>query len=273
MSVIEIDQDDHVRYVRLNRPDKMNALSDELAWGIVEAVRSAQADEATWVIGITGSGRAFCAGLDLVPDGDGGSDGDGGPHPSGMNDQDLFLDDLHWVSRLTFTLREECDKPIVAGINGVAVGAGLALAMGCDVRIMAESARLMAGYPRIGASPDGGLSWTLPQAMGYEQALRFLLENRTVLGPEAKELGLVGEVVADDQLESRFRSYCTQLTTISPITARLSKRVVRAATRHQDLEAHLRYELGNIQKAFASNDGKEARQAFLDKRPPTFTGR
>lgn len=271
MAVIETEQDGHVRYLRLNRPDKMNALDDALAWGIVGAVREAQADEATWVIGLTGSGRAFCAGLDLSP---GSFDRDeGAPHPSGMGHQDLLLDDLHWVSRLTLTLREECDKPIVAGINGVAVGAGLSLAMGCDIRIMAEGARLMAGYPRIGGSPDGGLSWTLAQAIGYEQALRFLLENRTVLGPEAKELGLVGEVVADGGLDARLREYCTQLTTLSPITARLSKRVVRAATRHQDLEAHLRYELGNIQRAFSSEDGREARQAFLEKRPPAFRGR
>lgn len=270
MSVIEVVQDGHVRHLRLNRPDKMNALSEELAWGIVSAVRDAQADEATWVIGITGTGRAFCAGLDLTPD---RGAGDGAGHPSGMNDQDALLDDLGWVSRLTLTLREECDKPIVAAVNGVAVGAGLSLAMGCDIRIMAESARLMAGYPRIGGSPDGGLSWTLAQAIGYEQALRFLLENRTVVGPEAKALGMVGEVVPDDELDARFREYCTQLTTLSPITARLTKRVVRAATRHQDLEAHLRYELTNIGKAFASADGREARQAFLDKRPPVFEGR
>lgn len=269
MTVIETEQDGHVRYVRLNRPDKMNALSDELAWGIIRAVREAQADEDTWVLGITGSGRAFCAGLDLTP----GDRPDGAEHPSGMGAQDLLLDDLHWVSRLTLTLREECDKPIVAGINGVAVGAGLSLAMGCDIRIMAEGARLMAGYPRIGGSPDGGLSWTLAQAIGYEQALRFLLENRTVLGHEAKELGLVGEVVADDALDERLRAYCNQLTSLSPVTARLTKRVVRAATRHQDLEAHLRYELGNIQRAFATEDGREARQAFLDKREPAFRGR
>lgn len=267
MSVVEIHQEGKVRTLRLNRPDKMNALSDELAWGIVHAVRDAQADPDTWVIAVTGNGRGFCAGLDLTPS------ATDGPHPSGMGEQDLYLDDLHWVSRLCYTLREECDKPVVAGINGVAVGAGLSLAMGCDIRIMGEGARLMAGYPRIGGSPDGGLSWTLAQAVGYEQALRFLLENRTVMGTEAKAMGLVGEVVPDDRLQDRLAEYCAQLASISPITARLSKRVVRNATRHQDLEGHLRYELTNIGRAFASNDGKEARAAFMEKRDPIFEGR
>ena len=269
MSIIEIEQTGRVRTLRLNRPEKMNALSEELAWGIVHAVSDAQADQDTWVIAITGNGRGFCAGLDLTPAND---DADV-PHASGMGRQDLYLDELHWVSRLCFTLREECDKPIVAGINGVAVGAGLSLAMGCDIRIMAEGARLMAGYPRIGGSPDGGLSWTLSQAVGYEQAMKFLLENRTVLGPEALHMKLVGEVVPDAHLDSRLAEYCAQLASISPITARLTKRVVRNATRHQDLEAHLRYELNNISRAFASEDGREARAAFLEKRDPHFEGR
>ena len=217
------------------------------------------------MIGLTGTGRAFCAGLDLT--------GEEQADASGMTEQDSYLDDLDWVSRFTYTLREECDKPIVCGINGVAVGAGLALAMGGDLKIMAESARLMAGYPRIGGSPDGGLSFTLGQSLGYEQAMRFLLENRTVLGPEALAMGMVGEVVADDEFESRFRAYCQQIATVSPITARSTKRVVRNATRHQDLEGHLRYELTNIRRAFGSQDGKEARNAFIEKRPPKFVGR
>jgi len=264
---LEIAQHDRVRIIRLNRPEKMNALSDELAWGIVAAVSEAAADDDTWVIGLTGTGPAFCAGLDLD-----GQTGDG-PVPSGLSDQDLLLDDLHWVGRFCRDLRESCDKPVVAGINGVAVGAGLALALAADIRLMARGARLIAGYPRIGGSPDGGMSWTLAQLVGYEQAMRFLLENRTVFGDEARELGLVGEAVDDDHFDERFRSYLDQLTSLSPITSRSTKRVVRAATAHSDLEGHLRYEVHNIRRAFASADGQEARQAFLDKRNPVFEGR
>ena len=109
--------------------------------------------------------------------------------------------------------------------------------------------------------------------MNYEQGLRFLLENRTVEGDEALRLGLVGEVVDDDQFDDRFKEYCQSLTKLSPITARLSKRVVKRATTTIDLAGQLRYELTNIRMAFSSEDGKEARQAFLERREPVFKGR
>lgn len=262
--VLTTSDSGHVRKIVLNRPEKKNALSDELAWGIVTAVEQAAKDDDIWVIAITGTGDAFCAGLDLTGGRDGGSP---------LSPQDQVLDDLGWVSRFPLVLREQCDKPIVAGINGVAVGAGLSLAMAADIRIAAESARLMAGYPRIGGSPDGGLSWTLPQAIGYEQAMRFLLENRTVLGPEAKELGMVGEVVPDDRFAEGFDEYCRSLTQLSPITARLTKRVVRRATGLDDPEGHFRYELASILRAFGSEDGSEALRAFTEKRAPEFKGR
>ena len=102
--------------------------------------------------------------------------------------------------------------------------------------------------------------------------MRFLLENRTVGAGEALRLGFVGEVVPDDRFQERFQEYCQSLTTISPITARLTKRVVRRATALADAEAHFRYELANIRMAFSTEDGQEARQAFSEKRPPVFKG-
>ncbi len=265
MSVLEITNDGHVRKLRLNRPEKKNALSDELAWGIISAVEEAAKDDDVWIIAITGTDDAFCSGLDLTPSGN-------GAHPY-LSSQDALLDDLGWVGKFPLVLREQCDKPIVAGINGVAVGAGLSLAMASDIRLAAESVRLIAGYPRIGGSPDGGLSWTLSQAIGYEQAMRFLLENRTVGAEEALRLGLVGEVVPDETFGERFDEYCRSLTNLSPITARLTKRVVRHATALEDPESHFRYELQNIRRAFTSEDGQEAQKAFREKRSPEFKGR
>jgi len=145
--------------------------------------------------------------------------------------------------------------------------------MAADIRLMAQGGRLIAGYPRIGGSPDAGLSWTLPQAIGYEQAMRFLLENRTVGADEALRLGMVGEVVPDDRFDARFAEYCESLTHLSPITARLTKRVVRRATALPDPEGHMRYEVQSIGRAFGSVDGKEARRAFLERREPRFEGR
>ncbi len=261
--VLIISDDAHVRTIRLNRPEKKNALSDELAWGIVAAVEEAAREDAVWVIAITGTGDAFCSGLDL---------GGTGESASPLTPQTGFMDDVGWVGRFALVLRELCDKPIVGGLNGVAAGAGLSLAMACDIRIGAERMRLIAGYPRIGASPDGGLTWTLPQAIGYEQAARFLLENRTVDADEALRLGFVGEVVADAAFDARLAEYCAFLAQRSPIASRLTKRGLTRAT-GIDLESQVRFELANIRRAFGTNDAEEARKAFFEKRQPVFEGR
>ena len=262
-SVLQISDAGRVRTIRLHRPEKKNALSSELAWGVVEAVEQAARDDEVWVIAITGSGDAFCSGLDLSG---------GGEDASPLSGHTAFLDDISWVGRFPLVLRQLCDKPVVGGLNGVAAGAGLSLAMACDIRLMARSARLIAGYPRIGGSPDGGLTWTLPQAIGYEQAMRFLLENRTVAADEALALGMVGEVVDDDAFDARLAEYCDLLTQRSPITTRSTKRTIGKATTSIDLESHVRYELASITRAFRSNDAQEARKAFFDKREPTFEG-
>lgn len=260
--VLKIRNDGRVRTIVLNRPEKKNALSNELAWGIVAAVEEAARDDSVWVIAITGTDDAFCSGLDL------GGSADTSP----LSAQDRFVDDISWVGRFALVLRHVCDKPIVAGINGVAAGAGLSLAMAADIRIGAQRLRLIAGYPRIGGSPDGGLTWTLPQAIGYEQAMRFLLENRTVDADEALRLGFVGEVVPDEKFDARLAEYCAFLAERSPIASRLTKRGITRATAI-DLESQVRYELANIQRAFATNDAAEARKAFFEKRQPVFEGR
>jgi len=262
-NVIEIQDDGHVRTIRLNRPEKKNALSSELAWGVIGAIDEAAKDDNVWVIAITGSGDAFCAGLDLS----------GSEDASPLTPQSRQLDDVGWVGNFLLSIRKRCDKPVVGGINGVAVGAGLGLAMATDVRIISKSARLMAGYTRIGGSPDAGLTVTLPQLMGYEAAMRFMLENQTVFGEEAVAKGMAGEVVDDDKMEERLAEYCQELCQWSPITFRLLKRGMVSSLETTDLERQLRFELANIHLAFASEDAKEAKQAFFEKRAPKFTGK
>src|SRR5271169_1803583 len=259
-NIVDVSDVGHVRTIRLNRPEKKNALSDALAWGVVAAVDEAARTDSVWVIAITGSGDSFCAGLDLS----------GPERYSPLSSQSAQLDDIHWVGQFLLSMRKRCDKPVVGGINGVAVGAGLGLAMATDVRIVAKSARLMAGYTRIGGSPDAGLTITLPQAMGYERAMRFMMENRTANGDDAVALGMAGEVVDDDKLAGRLAAYCQQLCEWSPITLRLLKRGMVKSLETTDMEQQLRYEVGNIRIAFASEDAKEARKAFFEKRKPVF---
>ena len=260
--VLRIADAGHVRTITLNRPERKNALSDDLGWGLVDAIEAAARDDNVWVIAITGSGDSFCAGLDLS----------GPPRFTPLSPQSDQLDDIWWVGRHLLSIRR-CDKPVIGGINGVAVGAGLGLAMATDVRLVARGARLMAGYTRIGGSPDAGLTITLPQAMGYEQAMRFMMENRTVMGDEAVALGMAGEAVDEEAFQARLGAYCQELCAWSPITLRLLKRGMVKACQTIDLEQQLRYEVANLRIAFASEDAKEARKAFFEKRKPVFVGR
>lgn len=262
--VLQVTDEGHVRTLRLNRPEVRNALNTELVWAIITAVQEAAKDDDVWVIAITGAEGAFCSGLDLS-----GPGADTNPNSPIVR----YLDDLGWPSQFPLVFREQCEKPIVGGLNGVAVGAGLSLALACDIRLMARGARILAGYPRIGGSPDGGMTFTLSQLIGYEKTMRFLLESATVEADAALALGIVGEVVEPGRFDARLQEYCQQLAKVSPITSRLTKRTVVKATTAIDLEAQLRLEIVSIGKAFASRDGQEARKAFLEKRDPVFEGR
>ena len=138
------------------------------------------------------------------------------PVETGLSEQEQVLDEKGWVGRFLLALRFETDKPVVAGINGVAVGAGLSLAMAADIRIAADTARLHPGYLRAGTSPDGGLTWSLPTLVGHEAAMRFLLESRFVGADEALRLGLVSEVVPADQLDGRLLEFCEAIAAQAP---------------------------------------------------------
>lgn len=266
MGVIEETTSDGVRFIRLNRPDRKNALTAELGWAVVRAVHQADADDDVRVIALTGNGDAFCSGLDLGP-------GEPVEIDTGMSSQQAWLDEKGWVGRFLVALRLDTDKPVVAGVNGVAVGAGLSLAMAADIRIASDTARLHPGYMRAGTSPDGGLSWSLPSLIGHEQAMRFLLESRFVDAHEALARGIVGEVVAADQLEARLTEYCNAIAQQAPIAVRQTKRLVARTPLVTDLDARAREEIRLALRGLDSEDGQEAVRAIMEKRTPAFKGR
>ncbi|MBW2394081.1 MAG: enoyl-CoA hydratase/isomerase family protein, partial [Deltaproteobacteria bacterium] len=150
---------------------------------------------------------------------------------------------------------------------------GLSLALCADMRIASSKARVHPGYARAGSSPDCGLSFTLPQAIGHERAMRFLLEPRMHAADEALALGLVGEVVPADDFEEAFRAYCHKIAEVAPLASRQTKRLVTRAGLIADLEGHLRDELDLARRALSSEDGREAVKAIFEKRKPEFTGR
>jgi len=250
----------HVRVLTLNRPSKKNALSDDLVDAIIEGFASAAADDAVRVVGLTGAGVAFCSGADLAPKRSSG----GSSARRDMAEQ---------VVRLVRGIRVECEKPVVAGIDGIAIGAGLSLALCADMRVAGSKARFHPGYARAGSSPDCGLSWTLPEAIGRERAMRFLLEPRMHAADEALALGLVGEVVPAEAFDEAFPAYCQKIAEVAPRASRQTKRLVTGAGLLADLESHLRDEIELARQALKSEDGREAVKAIFEKRKPEFTGR
>lgn len=248
--------DGHVRLLTLNRPDKKNALSTDLTAAVVDAIDRAAADDAVRVIGLTGAGETFCAGADLSP----------GQHKGRGQDT------VETAVKLVTHIRVQCEKPVIAGINGLAIGAGLSLALLCDLRMASSRASFHPGYARAGTSPDCGLTWSLPQAVGHERALRFLLELEFVDAEAALALGLVGDVVSHETFAQDFVAYCHKIAQVAPLAARQTKLQVTRAGLPDDLEAVVRDELRYTGRGLASNDGREAVRAIFEKRAPHFTG-
>ncbi len=244
------------RILRLNRPERKNALSSELISAIVRAVERATEDDAVRVLGITGEGDSFCSGADFS---------DTKPTAPGVRAAELVI-------RLVKGICVDCEKPVIAGVNGVAVGAGVSLAMMADMRLASSKARFHPGYARVGTSPDCGLSWTLPQAVGKERAMRFFLEQELLGADAALEMGLVGDVVDADGFEASFLAYCGKIAAVAPLAARQTKRLVARVGLLADLETHLRDELQYTMRGLNSADGKEAVRAIFEKRTPEFTG-
>lgn len=257
---------DNVLILRLNRPAKKNALSTDLTWEIVRAVEEATLNDTVRVIGITGVGDTFCAGADLSPRKSNKAKSSAPKHDDGKGT-------IASVVKLVTGIRVNCDKPVVAGINGLAIGAGLSLAMCCDMRIASANARFHPGYGRAGTSPDCGLTWTLPQAIGHEQTMRFLLELEMVEAEAALAMGLLGKVVPASEFDDAFLSYCLKIAQVAPLAARQTKHLVTKVGLPPDLEALVREELRYTGRGLASEDGKEAVRAIFEKRKPVFTGR
>ena len=248
-----------VRTLTLDRPDKLNAVNGALAASLSAAVADAATADDVRVVVITGAGRAFCAGLDLSE-----------PPTLPSATRAERLDPYAWVGTWVRTI-VACEKPVVAAVNGAAAGAGFGLALACDVRLVAASARLTAGYVRRGLSPDAGVSWMLPRHVGLARAADILLTGRDVDAAEAERIGLAVRVVADASLEEDVRRYATQLAAGAPVAQALTKRLL-VRSLDTPLDAALRDELVYIKQCFTTSDVGEAIAAFREKRQPVFRG-
>jgi 2-(1,2-epoxy-1,2-dihydrophenyl)acetyl-CoA isomerase len=255
--LVELDTAAGVATVTLNRPDALNALTVPMKEALLAAFRRLEREKAVRAVILTGAGRAFCAGQDLrerlEPD----------AAPLGVEVRERYNPIIRAMRGMP--------KPIVGAINGVAAGAGASLAMACDIRVASETASFALAFGRVGLVPDSGATWFLPRLVGAARAAELALLNDSVGADDALRLGLVGRVVAPDQLATEAKAIAARLADGAPRAIALTKRALNAAWDH-DLDAALEYEAHLQDLAGRTKDHAEGMAAFMDKRPPRFSG-
>lgn len=255
-----------VGLLTLNKPDRLNALSQAMRDEVAGVLDAARADDELRCLVLTGAGRGFCSGADLQA-------GAAVMAEGGIvrKDQNERIDEMGWVGRWA-TMWAHFDKPVIGAINGVAAGAGLSTALACDVRIGSEHARFKSVFIERNLSPDSGLSFFLPRVVGYAAAADMIFTSRAVGAEEALRLGLLNRLVAADELLDAAVAYANEMAGWPPLALRMSKKVLQ---HNQDcgLEDALRYETFGLEFARrARNDVKESQAAFREKRKGVYTG-
>ena len=260
-SVLHLENHGHIAVLTLNRPQKLNALDADLRDALLDALASVKNDDEVRAVVITGAGRGFCSGADLTST-------RGEAAPPTQNDR---LDDLGWVGRQALAVHG-LDKPVIAAVNGVAAGAGMSLALACDLRVGAESARFKTVFIERNLSPDSGMSFFLPRIVGYSRAADLIYTSRAVDAEESYRLGLLDRLVGDDALMDHALELASHLADWPPLALRMSKRVLQHNV-ECDLDTALRYELNALSYGNrAVNDRKESLAAFRGRRKGRFTG-
>jgi 2-(1,2-epoxy-1,2-dihydrophenyl)acetyl-CoA isomerase len=255
-------QDGGVLTVTFNRPEVLNAFNDQMSAELGEALRQAERDALVRCLVLLGSGRGFSAGQDLS------AFREREQRPGGHSIREHLKTSYNPI----VTRMRALEKPIIAGLNGVAAGVGLSLALACDIRIAADNAVLTTGFSRIGLIPDGGMSFMLPLLVGLGRASELAFTSDRIDAAEAHRLGLVNRVVPADQLGEATQALARQLAVMPTRAIGLTKRAFNQAIL-ANLDAWLDYEAHLQEIAGRTEDHQEGVKAFLEKRPATFTGR
>ena len=259
------DKQNHIATVTLNRPERLNALSKNLQEETVAVCAEIRNDDDVWAVIVTGTGRGFCSGADLT-----------GPAATNENaapesQQNKLLDQYSWVgdqARAFYHL----DKPTIAAMNGVCAGAGMSMALACDIRIGCENSRFRTVFIERNLSPDSGMSFFLPRIIGYSRAMDLIFSSRDVGADEAYRLGLLDRLVAHENLMAESVAYAETIIQWPPVALRAAKRVVQQ-NMNRDLDDSLRNELLHLGYGRgAVNDAKESRDARAERRAPKYTG-
>ncbi|MCM3078706.1 enoyl-CoA hydratase-related protein [Brevibacillus invocatus] len=246
-----------VAILTMNRPDKFNAFNERMNKEITDALKQAQKDPEVRCILLTGAGRAFNAGQDL------------GDVLGGDVDFGGFLRNRYNPMILQF---QKTEKPIIAAINGVAAGAGMSIALACDIRLASDKASLVNAFVNIGLVPDSGGCYYLPRIVGMGKALELAMTGEKVPAEEALRLGLVNQVYPTEQFWEESLAYARKLAALPTRSIGLIKRTMYKSL-ELGLEETLEYEAYAQEIAGQTADYKEGVNAFMEKRAPRFTGR
>ncbi|MBI5968759.1 MAG: enoyl-CoA hydratase/isomerase family protein [Deltaproteobacteria bacterium] len=250
----------HIAIITLNRPEAKNAFTPEMINLWRQSLEEARADDNVRVIIVTGKGDTFC------------SEGDIRDMAAGKL-RSLEMKKFLWegVHRIVFTL-EDLDKPVIAAINGAAMGAGLDMAIMCDLRVCSDKARLGESYILLGLVPGDGGAYFLPKLVGIAKALELFFTGDILSAPEALEIGLVNRVVPHDRLMEETLLLAEKISSKPPLAMRMTKRAVYQA-QTSTLRSHLDYISSQLSLLTETQDHQEAARAFLEKRKPVFVGK
>ncbi len=256
---------DHVATITLNRPHRRNAISVPMLTQLAEAFT--RADDAVDVraIVLTGAGKGFCAGLDIKDAMAGTGIGSGGGGGGGATV-------LQNTRSLPTSILFEIDTPIIAAVNGAAAGYGLDLALGCDMRILGESSRLLPGFAKRGVVPESGGTWYLPRLLGWAKAAEIGFLGRDIDAPAAADLGLANTVVPDDELLATATAWAQEIAANAPLAIRAMKRLYRHGLT-EDFPSHTHHVLLQTMQLFGTKDFFEGISSFAESREPEFRGR
>jgi enoyl-CoA hydratase/carnithine racemase len=260
MADLEYTVADGIGTILLNRPHRKNAFTLDMIDTWARALRDARTDPDVRVVVLTGAGDAFCSGVDLDRRQD-------ATPATPLERKENLTERIH---RIPFAL-EDLDKPVIAAINGVAVGAGMDMALMCDMRIIARSARLSEGYVRVGLVPGDGGCYYLPRLVGTAKALELLLTGDFIDAEEAGRLGIANHVVDDADLAGAVDTLARKIADGPPVAIRTIKRAVYQSAR-SDLRTALDLISSHMAVVTSTEDSAEALAAFREKRPANFIG-
>lgn len=257
---LEYDVEGPVATITLNRPKRKNAFTLPMVDAWADALRQAQADAAVRAVIVTGAGDSFCSGIDLSAL----EEVEGTP----LGRKEMLTKRIHQVA----IALDDLDKPTIAAVRGPAVGAGMDMALLCDMRFAGRSARFSEGYIKVGLVPGDGGSWLLPRLVGAAKALELLLTGDTVEADEALRLGIVNQVHDDEELLDRTREFALRVAAAPPVQAAMIKRLVRSSERI-DLRTHYDMVSSHFGIVSSLEDYAEAQTAFREKRAGDYRGR